>query len=116
MWLMLWTTMLAGAGTEHAMARAGALTCVSKLAQGAAMLLLGHVLASTPYRVTLADAWSGPSLLMAGGLAAMAVACLILLFAYTPGRQRVNRTAFGGTTAQPHPMGRTVRAPGWRSP
>lgn len=90
LWLMLWTNMLAHAATDHAMARAGIFTCLSKLAQGAAMLLLGTVMAASAYRTSLANVWSAPSLLMAGSLAAMAGACLILLFGSTRMRARVS--------------------------
>jgi Na+/melibiose symporter-like transporter len=84
-WLMLWTTMMVGAHAADVMGRVGTFTCVSKVAQGAALLLSGQVLAASPYRATLADAGSAPSLLMAVALVAIAVAGLALLLVRDPG-------------------------------
>ena len=115
LWLMLWTTLMAGGPTDHAMGRTGLFTCVSKLAQGIAMLLLGRTMAISSYRETLSDAWSGPSLSMVGALAAMVAACLILGFAPPRGGWWVSRTASDGRRARPHPAGRTIRDPDPRS-
>lgn len=78
LWLLLWTALMAHAGADAAPTRVGAFTCVSKLAQGAAMLVTGQVLATSAYRTALADAGSDLLLPMAAALAAIAVAALAL--------------------------------------
>lgn len=115
LWLMLWTMLMADASTDNVLARAGFFTCVSKVAQGTAMLLLGRVMASSAYRTTLADAWSGPSLLMAGTLAVIAGACLVLGIAVMRNQRWISRRTCGGTRALPRPTARTIRVPGPQS-
>lgn len=82
LWLMLWAAMMRRAAAGAATAYVGIFTCVSKLAQAAAMLLLGRVLAASAYRVTLADPGSAPSLLIVLSLAILAATCLALAFAH----------------------------------
>ena len=98
LWLMLWAAMMARAATKRASAHVGVFTCVSKLAQAAAMLLLGQTLALSPYRDTLADPWSAPSLLMVAALIAIAGVSLVLVPAFLP----ISRTASRGRPAKPH--------------
>ncbi|KQM93221.1 hypothetical protein ASE70_14065 [Sphingomonas sp. Leaf22] len=105
-WLVLWTATMTHAAAGRATRHVGAFTCVSKLAQAAAMLLLGQVLATSPYRTTLADPWSAPSLLMVAALVAIAGSCLGLAAIV-----RVNRTACDERSATPRPAGRTIPVP-----
>ncbi|VXC99823.1 conserved membrane hypothetical protein [Sphingomonas sp. 8AM] len=104
LWLILWSAMMARAAAGQATGHVGIFTCVSKLAQGVAMLLLGQVLATSPYRTALADPWSAPSLLMVAALVAIALACLMLIPAL-----RVSRTAFGERPATRRPAARPDR-------
>ncbi len=111
LWLMLWTALMAHTRADHAMGRVGTFTCVSKLSQGLAMVLMGQVLASSAYRTTLADAWSAPSLLMVAALIAIALAAMMLALGLTFGRGRISRTTSGGTPAQPRRGAWTVPVP-----
>ena len=78
LWLILWSMMIAQAATGRATRYVGTFTGVSKAAQGAAMLLLGDVLSGSAYRVTLADPFSPPSLLMIGTTGIIAATCIAL--------------------------------------
>ncbi len=104
LWLVLWSAMMNRAATAHATGHVGVFTCVSKCAQAGGMLLFGGVLAATPYRVTLADPWSAPSLLMVCAIGAIGATALALAGAYA-----LNRTASGGTPAPPPPAARQDR-------
>lgn len=110
LWLMLWSAMMTHAATGRPTGHVGIFTCVSKLAQAAAMLLLGHVLDASSYRMTLGDPWSAPSLLMTAAPIAIACACVVLMFVSV----RLNRTACDGTPAMPRRAGRTIRVRGRR--
>jgi Na+/melibiose symporter-like transporter len=81
LWLMLWAAMMHRAAAGGATGYVGVFTCVSKLAQAAAMLLLGHVLAGSAYRDTLADPHSPPSLLIVAALTTLAATCVALALA-----------------------------------
>ncbi len=109
LWLALWTAMMTHAAAGGATGYVGTFTCVSKLAQAAAMLLIGRVMARSPYRVTLVDPGSPPSLLMPLALLAIASTALALAFA-------VSRTGSDGKPAPPRPAGRQARAPAPRRP
>lgn len=78
LWLMLWGAMMARASRGHATHFVGAFTCVSKLAQSAAMLILGTALSLTPYRDALRETLSLPSLLMVAGLMVITLVCVLL--------------------------------------
>lgn len=106
LWLMLWTAMTALAAQGSATRHVGIFTCVSKTAQATAIVTAGHVLAASPYRLTMRDPWSPPSLMMAGALAAIALVCVVLA-----GVLAFNRTSSGGTSTTPRPAAPTVRAP-----
>ncbi|MDJ0278305.1 hypothetical protein QLH51_16020 [Sphingomonas sp. 2R-10] len=107
LWLVLWSSMMNRAATGRATVYVGVFTCVSKCAQAVALLLLGSVLATSPYRDTLTDPWSAPSLLMVCALGAIGTTSLALAFAYA-----VSRTASDGRPATPRPMVRRDRVPG----
>lgn len=107
LWLILWSAMMARAATGHATGHVGRFTCVSKLAQATAMLLLGQVLAASPYRATLADPWSPPSLLMAGALCVIGAVCLTAIPAF-----RVSRTTCDGRPARRRRAAPTIRGRG----
>ncbi|KQM61389.1 MULTISPECIES: MFS transporter [unclassified Sphingomonas] len=107
LWLMLWTAMTALAAQGGATRYVGIFTCVSKTAQAVAIVTAGHVLAASPYRLTLRDPWSPPSLMMAGALAEIAIVCGVLAFVLT-----LNRKRSGGISATRPPAAPTVRARG----
>lgn len=106
LWLMLWEALMARSATGRPTGHVGVFTCVSKLAQAAAMLLLGQTLARSPYRETLADPWSAPSLLMAAALVAIAGVSLVLMSAVAS----VSREASRETPAKRHPAPRPGQA------
>ncbi len=105
LWLVLWSAMMNRAATGQPTGYVGIFTCVSKCAQAAAMLLLGKVLATSPYRDTLADPWSAPSLLMVGAIGAIGATSLALAYAF-------NRTTYDERRATPRPTVRPDRVPG----
>lgn len=111
LWLMLWSAMATRAARGGATRYVGTFTCMSKLAQSAAMLLTGQVLASWPYKTALLDRWSPLSLLMPWALVTIAAVCGVLAVAH-----RFTRTASGGRSAPRPPAVRTIRVPGWRLP
>lgn len=106
-WLVLWSALMNRAAMGHATGYVGIFTCVSKCAQAAAVVLLSGVLAAFPYRDTLADPWSAPSMLMICAIGAIAATSLALAFAYA-----LNRTASDGRPATPRPAVPTAPAPG----
>ena len=81
LWLMLWAAMMRRAAAGGTTGYVGVFTCVSKLAQAAAMLLLGRVLGASAYRDTLADPGSPPSLLIVAALATLGATCVALALA-----------------------------------
>ncbi len=105
LWLVLWSAMMNHAATGRATVYVGVFTGVSKCAQAAALLLLSQVLAVSPYRDTLADPWSVPSLLMVGAIGAIGATALALAYAF-------NRTACDERPATPRPTVRPDRVPG----
>ncbi len=105
LWLVLWSAMMNRAATGQPTGYVGIFTCVSKCAQAAAMLLLGKVLATSPYRDTLADPWSAPSLLMVGAIGAIGATSLALAYVF-------NRTTYDERRATPRPTVRPDRVPG----
>ena len=107
LWLMLWSGMMALAAQGGASRYVGIFTCVSKTAQAAAFLVAGHILAASPYRQTMSDPLSPPSLIMVGALTAIAIVCLVLAAILILSRKRS-----GGTSTTPRQAAPTVRAPG----
>ncbi|MET3437326.1 Na+/melibiose symporter-like transporter [Sphingomonas sp. 1185] len=106
LWLILWSAMMTRAATGKATGHAGLFTCVSKLGQALAMLLLGETLSGSSYRVTMADPWSPPLLLMAGAVAIVALLCVAAIPVF-----RVSRTACDETPVPRHRGGRIAPAP-----
>ncbi len=102
LWLVLWSALMMRAATGQATRYVGVFTCVSKCAQAAAFLLLASVLGTSPYRNTLADPWSAPSLLMVWAIGAIISVCIVLA---------LNRTASGGRRAPPRPTVRQDQVP-----
>ncbi|MDQ1154383.1 MFS transporter [Brevundimonas sp. SORGH_AS_0993] len=107
LWLMLWSAMTALAAQGRATRYVGIFTCVSKTAQAAAIVIAGHMLAASPYRLTMRDPWSPPSLMMTGALAAIAVVCLALAIILS-----INRKASGGKSTTRRRAVPTVQAQG----
>ncbi|MGR6327579.1 MFS transporter [Sphingomonas sp. XXL09] len=95
LWLVLWAVMAHGAVPGRALRRVGTFTCVSKLAQGAAVLFVGQVLSLTSCSVTLSDPASPPSRMMVAALVVLAGVAVALAAYLRP----VSRTASGGTAA-----------------
>ncbi len=108
LWLMLWAAMMDRASKGGATHYVGTFTCVSKAAQAGAILLTGHVLAGSPYRLSLRDPFSAPSLLMVAALVTIAGVCLAFAV--------VSRKPSGERPATPRRAGRTVPVPGSRPP
>lgn len=106
LWLILWSAMMAHAATAKATGHAGLFTCVSKLGQAAAMLLLGEILSASPYRVTMADPRSAPLLLMAAAAGIVALLCVAAIPVF-----RISRTACDEKPGPRRPAGQTVPAP-----
>ncbi|WP_294269426.1 MFS transporter [uncultured Sphingomonas sp.] len=107
LWLVLWAMMTQRAVPSRALRYVGTFTCMSKLAQGAAMLLVGRILARTPYSQTLADPASPPSRLMMTALVATA-GVAIGLAVY---RRGITRTASVGTAAKRHRPAHSIPVP-----
>nr|WP_232318466.1 MFS transporter [Sphingomonas sp. TDK1] len=107
LWLMLWSAMADRAAQGNATRHVGAFTCVSKLAQSAAMLLTGQVLALSSYRTALRDPFSLPSLLMVGMLLAIAGICIALALDVA-----FRRTRSDGRSAPRRPADPRVRVRG----
>ncbi len=100
--LTLWAAMMTHAAAGRATGYVGLFTGVSKLSHAAGMLLLGQVLAASPYRQTLADPRSPASVLMV--LALLVVAATAIALAYA-----LNRTASGERPARPRRADRPDR-------
>lgn len=98
LWLALWSAMIHHAAAGQATGYVGIFTCVSKLAQAAAMLMLGRVMATSSYRDTWGDPQSTPSLLMLWALLMIGATALTLALAYA-----LSRTRFDERRAPPHP-------------
>ncbi|WP_191864825.1 MFS transporter [Sphingomonas sp. gentR] len=107
LWLVLWAMMTQRAIPGRALRYVGSFTCMSKLAQGAAVLLVGQILARTTYSQTLADPASPPSRLMMMALLATA-GVAIGLAAYRFG---ISRTGFFGIAAKRRPAARSIPVP-----
>lgn len=108
LWLALWAMMTERAVPGRALSYVGTFTCMSKLAQGAGVLLVARVLARTPDgATTLSDPSSLPSGAMVMALAVMAAVALALA-AYGWG---ISRTGSGGTAARPPRPVRSIPVP-----
>lgn len=89
-WLMLWSAMMSRATHGRATYHVGAFTCVSKLAQSAAMLIFGGILIDSSYRGELREIMSLSSLLMVGGLLVLTLICIGLALMRGSAREHHN--------------------------
>lgn len=105
LWLMIWAFAVRHAAVGGETWTIGLLTGTSKLAQSAAMVGVGSVLAHSPYRTTLADPLSAPSLAMIATLL-LTASCGVALTLAQPGVSRTSRGAGPGTR---RPAGPRVR-------
>lgn len=105
LWLMVWTAALRGTDPPSGLRRTAALTAVSKVAQGVAMLWLGYALHEAPYRTDLATPGPLRALTMIAALLLLALGGLLLAL----GERRLSRTSRDAGRATPHPAVPTVR-------